>query len=125
MMRCRCYGLVIYIFGKLTDSWRLTKMVSSRNSRHQTDSKLESWGDAQSFRPAQKIYYSDARIFIMVMCARRSHIRLRNKIFCASTTMRAYFPNTRSESGVLMPRTEVLAYLGTHPKFMKGTHSQT
>ncbi|HAZ11916.1 MAG: hypothetical protein A2X86_07305 [Bdellovibrionales bacterium GWA2_49_15] len=83
------------------------------------DSALESWGDAQGFRPAQKIFYSDARIFHYGHVREAESYKIKKqdilKLYHSDSRLPKYQKREKRFDAI----TEVIAYLGTHPKFMK------
>ena len=82
------------------------------------DSDLESWGDAQSFRIAKKVYQSEARIF------HYGHVREQDsyqekkvdilKLYHSDEKMAKYKRRERRFDN----QTECVNFFGTHPKVM-------
>ncbi|MBI2522170.1 MAG: hypothetical protein HYV97_17255 [Bdellovibrio sp.] len=83
------------------------------------DSNLQSWGDAQSFRPAQKIYYSDARIFHYGHVREAESYKIKKQDILRLYHSDNRLPKYQKREQRFDAITEVINYLGTHPKFMK------
>ncbi len=83
------------------------------------DSSLESWGDAQSFRPAKKIFYSDARIFHYGHVRETESYKIKKQDILRLYHGDNKLPKYQRRERRFDAMTETLAYLGTHPKFMK------
>jgi hypothetical protein len=83
------------------------------------DSVLESWGDAQSFRPANKIYQSQARIF------HYGHVREQDKYLSKKKDiLKLYHSDQRMNKYTRREKrfdsqTKTLLYWGSHPQYMK------
>ncbi|MBF0297315.1 MAG: hypothetical protein HQK51_01260 [Oligoflexia bacterium] len=83
------------------------------------NTNIESWGDAQSFRFAQKVFDSDAHIF---HCG---HVREKDSyVQKKSDILKLYHSDGKlskykRREKKLDNQTEILTYLGTHPKVMK------
>ncbi len=79
----------------------------------------QSWGDAQSFRPCQKIYYSEARVFHYGHVREQDKYKAKKedilKLYHSEEKMAKYQRRERRFDKM----TECLRYLGTHPKIMK------
>ncbi len=80
---------------------------------------IESWGDAQTFRHHQKVYYSEARIFHYGHVREESsyHEKKRDilRLYHADHRLSKYKRRERRYDN----QTETLTYLGPHPQLMQ------
>jgi hypothetical protein len=83
------------------------------------DSKIESWGDAQSFRHYEKVYYSEARIF------HYGHVREEDKYKDKKESILKLYhsdkklPKYQRREKRFDNQTETLNFWGLHPAVMK------
>jgi len=82
-------------------------------------SSLTSWGDAQSFRPTNKIFYSDARIFhyghVRESASYANKKRDILRLYHLDNKLNKY----RRREMRFDSQTEVLTYFGSHPMVMR------
>lgn len=83
------------------------------------NSSLVSWGDAQSFRPANKIFYSDARIFHYGHVRESASYANKKRDILRLYHLDNKLSKYRRREKRFDSQTEVLTYLGSHPKVMR------
>jgi hypothetical protein len=80
---------------------------------------IESWGDAQSFRNHNKVYYSDAKIFHYGhVREQESYLQKKADILKLYHSDERIFKYKRREKR-FDRQTETLLYWGSHPKYMR------
>jgi len=83
------------------------------------NSGIESWGDAQGFRPLQKVFQSDARIY------HYGHVREKDRYLNKKKDILKLYhadeklPKYRRREARFEQQTECIPFCGNHPRFMQ------